>query len=130
MAIKTMVLAAVVLGLLVASSLAAEEPNAKLLVTRAARKVDLSSQLVKQTAEVTLQNEGESSVGHFLYVVDGTLAPRMAYISAQVRHWLLSVGKQCITHLFVLTSCPFIFRVCPYIPVHVSRSRGRMPSFR
>lgn len=91
MATRTMVLALAVLGLLVASSLAAEEPNAKLLVTRAARKVDLSSQLVKKTAEVTLLNEGETAVGHFLYTVDGVLAPHLAYITAQVGHEVLSV---------------------------------------
>ena len=91
MAARTMAFAVAVLGLLVASSLAAEEPNSKLLVTRAARKVDLSSQLVKQTAEVTLLTEGETSVGHFLYAVDGVLAPHMAYITAQVGREVCSV---------------------------------------
>lgn len=84
MAKETMLLAAVGLWLMVTAVMAAEEPNAKILVTRAARVVDLRSQVVNQTVDISLLNEGETSAGHFLYTIDGMLAPHTAYIRAQV----------------------------------------------
>ena len=78
-------LLAVALCLLAVSLVSAEEPNQKLQIARSARVVDLSSQLVNQTADITISNEGESAAGHFFYSIEGLLAPRLAYISAKVQ---------------------------------------------
>ena len=84
MARATMGLIAVALCMLTAALVAAEEPNSRILITRSARVVDISSQLVNQTVDITIQNEGDSAAGHFLYSIDGSLAPHLAYISARV----------------------------------------------
>lgn len=92
-------LLAVTLFVLAASLATAEEPNQKLQITRSARVVDLSTQLVNQTADITILNEGESAAKHFLYSVESSLAPQLAYISAKVKARFTTEYPHVYSHL-------------------------------
>ena len=105
MAARTrMGLLAVALFFLAVSLVTAEEPNQKLQITRSARVVDLSTQLVNQTADITILNEGDSAAKHFLYSVEDSLAPKLAYISAKVYTSLLLIP----TSLLLIPTCLFL----------------------
>lgn len=62
----------------------AEEPNERILVTRAAREVDLTAQVLKQSVSLTLLNEGDAPASHFLYTIDSSLRSNLAFIQATV----------------------------------------------
>lgn len=62
----------------------ADEPNNKLIITRASREMDLTSQALKQTASLTIMNEGDTPTSYFLYSVDNGLASNLAFIQASV----------------------------------------------
>lgn len=46
--------------------------------------LDLTSHLAKFTVSVTLENKGDQSVAHVLYLVDPMLVDNLAFISAEV----------------------------------------------
>ncbi len=64
--------------------ISAEDPDANLVVTRASREVDLTSAVVRQSVTFTFENSGSSSISSFHFVVESSIAPHLAYISAQV----------------------------------------------
>ena len=74
------------LACLLNSCVAAEDPDANLIVTRASREVDLSSSVVKQSVTFTFENSGTSLVSSFHYVVESNFAQHLAYISAEVNN--------------------------------------------
>ena len=46
--------------------------------------LDLTSHLAKFTISVTLENNGEQSAAHVLYLIDPMLVDNLAYINAEV----------------------------------------------
>lgn len=46
--------------------------------------IDLTSHLAKFTVSVTLENNGEQSAAHVLYLIDPLLVDNLAFISAEV----------------------------------------------
>ena len=46
--------------------------------------LDLTSHLAKYTVTVTLENNGDQSAAHVLYLIDPMLVDNLAYISAEV----------------------------------------------
>lgn len=46
--------------------------------------LDLTSHLAKFTTSVTLENNGEQSAAHVLYLIDPMLVDNLAYINAEV----------------------------------------------
>ena len=46
--------------------------------------IDLTSHLATITVSVTLENNGEQSAAHVLYLIDPLLADNLAFISAEV----------------------------------------------
>ncbi|XP_003382687.1 PREDICTED: dolichyl-diphosphooligosaccharide--protein glycosyltransferase subunit 1-like [Amphimedon queenslandica] len=76
----------IVVGLVLLSSLSvlyAEEPDEKILITRASRELDLTSQVVKQGVSLTILNEGDLPANSFLYTVDNVMSDKLAYIEAK-----------------------------------------------
>ena len=58
--------------------------NGDLVNSRVSRTVDLNSRLPKVTSSIALENTGKSSVNHFVYAVDPSLSPQLAFVGAQV----------------------------------------------
>ena len=83
----------ILLSLLVVRYSLAEEPNDKLLITRASRELDVTSQIVKQSVSLTVQNEGDSPAKSLLYTVDSSISQRLAYIQAVVSIYI--IFRQC-----------------------------------
>ena len=88
-----------IVGLILLSSLNvlyAEEPDDKILITRASRELDLTSQVVKQAVSLTILNEGDLPANSFLYTIDNALSDKLAYIEAKVspfnRRIMLIIG--------------------------------------
>lgn len=80
----------IVVGLVLLSSLSvlyAEEPDDKILITRASRELDLASQVVKQGVSLTILNEGDLPANSFLYTIDNVMSDKLAYIEAKVSHF-------------------------------------------
>lgn len=55
------------------------------MVTRAARELDLTTHLAKQTVSLTVQNTGERPLSSLLYTVETSLADKLAFIGAQTK---------------------------------------------
>lgn len=75
---------AVTLLLLIASAAAADDGNEKLVITRASREVDLSSNLAKEVVTITLSNDGDATVSSFLYTLDASSSAYLAHLSVKV----------------------------------------------
>ena len=70
---------------------ATDDSVEKLVITRASREVDLSSNLVKEVVTMTLTNDGDVAVSTFLYTLDAMSSPKLAHISVKVS-WTASVN--------------------------------------
>jgi oligosaccharyltransferase complex subunit alpha (ribophorin I) len=66
--------------------------NLELVVKNVARSIDLSSQLVKMSHKITLQNNGKGAVRSFLYAMEPEVKESLSYIGAQV-----STADKCNT---------------------------------
>jgi oligosaccharyltransferase complex subunit alpha (ribophorin I) len=66
--------------------------NLDLVIKNVGRSVDLSSQLVKISHKITLQNNGKGAVKSFLYTVEPEVKESLAYIGAQA-----STADKCNT---------------------------------
>ena len=62
----------------------------KIVVT----SLDLTSHLAKFTVSVTLENNGQKSAAHVLYLIDPMLDDNLAYINAEVS---VFAASRCIT---------------------------------
>ena len=56
--------------------------------------LDLTSHLAKFTVSVTLENKGDQSASHVLYLIDPMLVDNLAYINAEVS---MHAGSHYIT---------------------------------
>lgn len=72
----------VMLGLVTITMAATISPD--LVVKSCDRTVDLSSQLVKMSFKLTLENKGQEPVKTFLFSLDPELKPKVAFIGATV----------------------------------------------
>jgi hypothetical protein len=59
--------------------------NEKLYNSEVIRSIDISSQVVKCNAVVSLENTGETSASSFHVPIDAALSNYLAYITASVR---------------------------------------------
>ena len=73
--------------------------NKDIINKKIERKLDVSSQLVKVTNKITLENGGSAAVKSFLFVLTQAEKERISYLNVQVRNiygeWL------CIIHWFI-----------------------------
>ena len=84
--------------LLLSSVAAADDSVEKLVITRASREVDLSSNLVKEMVTITLSNDGDVAVSTFLYTLDAISSPNLAHLSVKVNKFTslcVSVWREC-----------------------------------
>ena len=64
---------------------AVETVNSDLTVEKADRSIDISSQLVKINAKITLSNGGRGAVNGFHYAVEEAMKDNVVFIGATVR---------------------------------------------
>lgn len=76
-------LAIVLSGLLAASMAATDSINKDLVVTSCDRTIDMSTQLVKMSHKLVIQNNGQGAVKSFLFSIDPTLQ-RLFHLSRQL----------------------------------------------
>ena len=86
--------------LLLTSGVATDDSLEKLVITRASREVDLSSNLVKESVTITLSNDGDVAVSTFLYTLDAISSPNLAHLSVKV-----SAVSSCTYAIFFLGTC-------------------------
>ena len=60
-----------------------------------ATSLDLTSHLAKFTISVTLENNGDQSAAHVLYLIDPMLVDNLAYINAEVSVFAASCYITC-----------------------------------
>ena len=77
-------LAAVAALLLASCTLGKDDFNSKLVISEVSRKIDLSTQLTKVSTSVSLENAGESSVGHFHLAIEPSLVDKLAFVGVTV----------------------------------------------
>merc|ERR1719393_1112043 len=70
------------LGLLAAAQAGYDSINKDLVVTSCDRAIDMSTQLVKMSHKIVLQNNGQGAVKSFLFSVEPTLAEKVSFIEA------------------------------------------------
>lgn len=75
-------LALVLSGLLAASLAATDSINKDLVVTSCDRTIDMSTQLVKMSHKLVIQNNGQGAVKSFLFSIDPTLQKTVSFIEA------------------------------------------------
>lgn len=68
----------------------------EVVVSRAARELDLTSHLVKQSVSLTVLNEGERPLTSVLYTLEQALGSKLAYIGARVRLYRVGNDKLII----------------------------------
>ena len=69
-------------GLLAASMAATDSINKDLVVTSCDRTIDMSTQLVKMSHKIVIQNNGQGAVKSFLFSIDPTLQKSVSFIEA------------------------------------------------
>ena len=69
-------------GLLAASMAATDSINKDLVVTSCDRTIDMSTQLVKMSHKLVIQNNGQGAVKSFLFSIDPTLQKTVSFIEA------------------------------------------------
>ena len=74
----------VLLGLCVAAQAAYDSINKDLVISSCDRTIDMSSQLVKVTQKIVLDNKGQGAVKSFLFSIDPTLKDKVSFIEAKV----------------------------------------------
>lgn len=86
MASKSIVLLVTLVNLLIQQQCRADDgSNASGIINKLVNTaLDLTSHLAKFTVSVTVENKGEQSVAHVLYLVDPLLVDDLAFISAEV----------------------------------------------
>lgn len=52
------------------------------------RKIDISTQLVRITSTITIENTGKSPIASYLFTVDNELESQLSYIKATVNIYL------------------------------------------
>ena len=75
-------LALVLSGLVVATLAGTESINKDLVVTSCDRTIDMSTQLVKISHKLVIQNNGQGVVKSFLFSIDPTLSQKVSFIEA------------------------------------------------
>lgn len=70
-----------ILLLVIVEQCAADDGIVNKIVTTT---LDLTSHLAKFTVSVTLENKGDQSASHVLYLIDPMLVDNLAYINAEV----------------------------------------------
>ena len=88
---------AVLLAALVDPALSVDAANADIVITNAARTVDLSSQLVKMKNALTLKNGGSGAVKSVHFVVEKELADKVVFIGATQDKTHLRVAETKLT---------------------------------
>lgn len=58
--------------------------NPSVVITKAERKVDISSHLVKSASSLTVENTGKSGIKSFLYAIEPSLQKYLSFIGASV----------------------------------------------
>lgn len=59
--------------------------NSSITISKADRKIDISSHLVKSVTSLTVENTGKTGVKSFLYAIDPTLQKYLSFIGASVK---------------------------------------------
>ncbi len=70
--------------LLLSPSMALDSVNSDVTVTEATRTIDLTSQLVKETVALTLQNGGSGAVKTVHFAVQKEVADKVVFVGATV----------------------------------------------
>lgn len=98
-------LAAVAALLLASCTLGKDDFNSKLVLSEVSRKIDLSTQLTKVSTSVTLENAGDSSVGHFHLAIEPSLVDKLAFVGVAVS-FILAISLDTVQN----APCLIIFK--------------------
>lgn len=77
-------IAALAALLLASCILGKDDFDSRLVISEVSRKIDLSTQLTKVSTSLTLENEGDSAVGHFHLVIEPALVDKLAFVGVTV----------------------------------------------
>ena len=70
--------------------------SSSIVISKADRKLDISSHLVKLGSALTVENTGKTSIKSFLYAIDPTLQSYLSFIGASV-----SLQNSCsVVHVY------------------------------
>lgn len=78
-------IAALAALLLASCILGKDDFDSRLVISEVSRKIDLSTQLTKVSTSLTLENEGDSAVGHFHLAIEPALVDKLAFVGVTAK---------------------------------------------